>query len=528
MSIPQPHGTAGNRSSQPAAASSPSPCALPAATGGPSARAQTALVIASLVLAISAEELLGYRSFGNLAIAGTPLPSYTVLCLLQTLFAAALLAGARRVAPLVWKPATLAAHVVVCAVGTLLAACPLLGGARLPFALELGGFALLALGCLSLKIACLLLISALAPRRRILVILAGVLMQSLCAPVFVLQDARVWLLAGVCTIAGFACAAAARRASARIPAANPDPQFRRELTVPGAVLVGFGIICVAVQFLNPLSLYPEISADEFVALTFGTHVIAAGIFGVCALSSKDASYTLSARTICTLTLFAFVLLALLGSASVVPRALCTMVFSLFEFVTLLAIADLASYVTANPLRLFACYYLILRACSLAGHALGLVDGVVFPLDAPYSVVGMALSALSIVATVWLLTERGLNELFWGNTAQTLAGRHLRALDPAAPVASADPDAPAGDLRAVVQGRAASFAQAHGLTAREGDVLGLLALGRSSAFIAEELSISVSTVNKRIAGIYAKCGVHSRQELLTQVQSFGEPTHNYQG
>jgi DNA-binding NarL/FixJ family response regulator len=50
-----------------------------------------------------------------------------------------------------------------------------------------------------------------------------------------------------------------------------------------------------------------------------------------------------------------------------------------------------------------------------------------------------------------------------------------------------------------------------LTPRETEVLSLLASGRSGKEIAAELSVSLSTVQRHIANIYAKIGVRGRVE-----------------
>lgn len=67
-----------------------------------------------------------------------------------------------------------------------------------------------------------------------------------------------------------------------------------------------------------------------------------------------------------------------------------------------------------------------------------------------------------------------------------------------------------------QGLAATF----GLSEREGDVLVLVAEGRSSARIQEDLSIAAGTVNYHTRNIYAKLGVHSRQEVIDLVLGGG--------
>ena len=62
-------------------------------------------------------------------------------------------------------------------------------------------------------------------------------------------------------------------------------------------------------------------------------------------------------------------------------------------------------------------------------------------------------------------------------------------------------------------RLAAFSRLHGLTARETDVLAHLVRGRALAAIAERLCVSTGTVKTHALHIYAKTGVHSRQELM---------------
>ena len=72
-----------------------------------------------------------------------------------------------------------------------------------------------------------------------------------------------------------------------------------------------------------------------------------------------------------------------------------------------------------------------------------------------------------------------------------------------------------------RGRACSGADAvaarFDLTRREREILGYLARGRSARFIAETLVISENTAWAHIKRIYAKTGVHSKQELMSMVE-----------
>lgn len=67
-----------------------------------------------------------------------------------------------------------------------------------------------------------------------------------------------------------------------------------------------------------------------------------------------------------------------------------------------------------------------------------------------------------------------------------------------------------------EGACAAAVRKYGLTQREAEVLRLLARGRSVPFIADALSISQSTTKGHVKHIYAKMGVGTKQELLTQL------------
>lgn len=62
-------------------------------------------------------------------------------------------------------------------------------------------------------------------------------------------------------------------------------------------------------------------------------------------------------------------------------------------------------------------------------------------------------------------------------------------------------------------RRAEIAKAHGLSPRETEVFMMLAQGRSRAYISEKLVVSEGTVKTHISHIYAKLGVHGRQEMF---------------
>ena len=66
-------------------------------------------------------------------------------------------------------------------------------------------------------------------------------------------------------------------------------------------------------------------------------------------------------------------------------------------------------------------------------------------------------------------------------------------------------------------RCSAVAERFGLSARETEVLGQLARGRSLQAIADDLSVAYSTIKTHTDRIYAKTGVHSRQDLISLLE-----------
>lgn len=67
-------------------------------------------------------------------------------------------------------------------------------------------------------------------------------------------------------------------------------------------------------------------------------------------------------------------------------------------------------------------------------------------------------------------------------------------------------------------KCAAVAQQYRLSAREQDVMLLIAQGRDTAAIQERLSLSASTVQTHRMHIYQKLGIHSKQELIDVVEA----------
>lgn len=97
-----------------------------------------------------------------------------------------------------------------------------------------------------------------------------------------------------------------------------------------------------------------------------------------------------------------------------------------------------------------------------------------------------------------------------------AAKANAAFDPA--VSSSDAHGPSAAVNSVApfRMRVQQLASEYGLTEREHEVFMLLAHGRGSQSISDALTISLYTTRAHTRNIYAKLGVHSRQELIDMV------------
>lgn len=77
---------------------------------------------------------------------------------------------------------------------------------------------------------------------------------------------------------------------------------------------------------------------------------------------------------------------------------------------------------------------------------------------------------------------------------------------------------AADEDAIHEMAVAAIAQAYGLTERELETAALIAKGFTAKRVAEELSLSVGTVQTYCKNIYRKMGIHKKDELIDAVES----------
>lgn len=138
------------------------------------------------------------------------------------------------------------------------------------------------------------------------------------------------------------------------------------------------------------------------------------------------------------------------------------------------------------------------------------------LDVPgFRLSGITLSFTYLLVILWTVLMEGTG--IAGNAVILVAAYVLVVFvaTPTRPEAAARDrgDGAAAGMYDAIEAKGRSIAREHGLTARETEVMLLLAQGRSLPYIQEELVLAGGTVKTHVGHIYKKLDVHSKQELI---------------
>ena len=247
------------------------------------------------------------------------------------------------------------------------------------------------------------------------------------------------------------------------------------------------------------------------------------------------------RWMCPTLVIGFAALILGGGAGA-PMAVAASLGGRFTFCLIAQIyfANYAAAGRATPAQASSLGWLFVHAGDLVGV-------VVWAIAAPYltalpdglTVASVLCIVVLVVATMLVMGETStfLRVPAIGTANDSAIGRKreegpsaTEAETEAAADANAEPHSPASDSAAPAPSEEADalptpsaeqridqLATAHSLTPREIEVFALLAQGRSIPYIRDELIISRETAATHAKHIYAKLGVHSRQELIDLVQ-----------
>lgn len=266
--------------------------------------------------------------------------------------------------------------------------------------------------------------------------------------------------------------------------------------VPWGLTAGLVLLSASFGFLQSF-LYLEGDATVAAVSTI-TKLAAIAVFGAIALSMEDTGYPVLAKIVCTLAIAGLTIFLAFSGPSIGASAFMAMAYSVLESTYLLVMVNFAAASRGNVIRIVSAFYLVDSTGYLVGEALFSASsgGAV-----PTNVVAMALAILLAIAAIWLFSEKKINAFLWVSTSDPAEGGRGRE-----------------EREATFEEKSNRLAELKKLSPRETEILRMFASGRSAAFIAETTFVSSNTVRTHIKHIYAKCQVHSRQELITLVES----------
>ncbi|WP_165247276.1 response regulator transcription factor [Adlercreutzia sp. ZJ141] len=277
------------------------------------------------------------------------------------------------------------------------------------------------------------------------------------------------------------------------------------------VIVGIVVFVVCVSYLQVVEFKPY--AETLDLWLVVSHIATVGLVATLVYVVKGSEYTLTIRILSTIVLISLFEACVQQSLSQFSMVCAAVVFNTFTFISFVALAQLTYFSGAKKSLVVGAYQLIMIGSVLLGHFLGMLPVEFRTLSA------LALESLLVISALWFLTEDRVFRFFYGIPASLLVdskdGETHGSIEKSADCSS---EAEAQRTIGMLDIASREISEEFGLTKRESDVLSLISKGRSSTYIAEQLVVSQNTVRSHVAHIYTKCGVHSRQEIITMVNS----------
>ena len=252
------------------------------------------------------------------------------------------------------------------------------------------------------------------------------------------------------------------------------------------------------------------SSIELQAIIIASALFMVGIGFYSVAGPRRVSVAYLFRWMCPLLVAGFAALVVTGGSG----AGCLVAFGVslaarfaFCVITQMFFARFCTRGIATPIQSYGLGWIFVHLGDLLGVvALDLLGGLLDAGAVTAVQVAAVATLLLVMATMFVLDD---DASFSGPADQ---GPALE--DAAAVEAAKDTPSP---IRSPFDDRVALIAHEIGLTPRESEVFALLMHGRSVPYIRDELVISRDTVATHVKHIYAKAGVHSRQELLDLAQ-----------
>lgn len=314
---------------------------------------------------------------------------------------------------------------------------------------------------------------------------------------------------------------AAERMLGNLEVAVPST-VKQQLRPPIGLVFSFCLVSFGFGILQSMLYQQPTTTIGFTVSV--TKLIAIVLFALLLSRSDDPDYPTLFKVVMFLAAAGFTLLLTRAVPQFLSSGVMATGFSVLDALIVLMIANLASISNATTTRIASVVYLI----NWLGYGLGGLVSLTVPPDTRAAMlIGAGMVLALMMCAIWLFSEERVTAFLWGGTRQddesdetvsapvnSGAAESSAAVDAAFPARSDSPSLKPATLRA---------AEAFGLSTREAEIAELYADGRSSTFVAEQCFLSSNTVSTHLKHIYAKCDVHSRQELITLLKSMEETT-----
>lgn len=232
------------------------------------------------------------------------------------------------------------------------------------------------------------------------------------------------------------------------------------------------------------------------------------------ISSKAVNIAAAYRIALPLATGGFLLLAFLWNrGGGMANSLVAMGWLIADVISWCMIAEAVRETRAPAFLLFGLGEAAISLMSLVGVALGLL----FASRIGTEIVALLVLALVVVYLSSTIVLFVLKDRTLGSGKSAEPGKAADAQDAPAPAPAPEPVLIVEDR---VQRSCAELAERAQLTPRETDVLGYLAQGRSTQYMAEHLCISENTMKSHVRNVYQKLGVHSKQDIIDIVNADG--------
>ncbi|WP_172623332.1 response regulator transcription factor [Arabiibacter massiliensis] len=271
--------------------------------------------------------------------------------------------------------------------------------------------------------------------------------------------------------------------------APPEPSTLRRGAFSIRAVLSIGALALSESFMRALFLNasPIINEGSYPWLFLVASMASVALICGPLFSARELDFGAAYQATVFALGFIFLLLPILDLGTVPADILALVSYSTVTMLTWIVLTRIIGLYRLSTLFAFGIGWSAYVAGSLAGTFGAALLSSFWELEPRVlSIVELVCVCLLFFAYLFLFNERSMMRLLGG---------------------------PSGDDRRPFRARCEQVAREHELTAREAEIMVLVAKGRSTPRIQKQLGLTAGTVNTHLAHLYRKLDVHDKQELI---------------